>query len=128
MKTGWRPPIATAIAVAMLLSSAVLAASIAAQTQARPAAGAKPPATAKPRPAPAAPSSGIALDTAARHALIVEVDTGTVLFDKHAEERMPPASMSKIMTAYVVFSMLKEGRVTLSDELPVSEKAWRLGG
>ena len=126
MKTGWRPPVATAIAVAMLLSSAVLAASIAAQPQARP--GARPPATAKPRPGPAVPASGLALDTAARHALIVEVDTGTVLFDKHAEERMPPASMSKIMTAYVVFSMLKEGRVTLSDELPVSEKAWRLGG
>jgi serine-type D-Ala-D-Ala carboxypeptidase (penicillin-binding protein 5/6) len=41
---------------------------------------------------------------------------------------MPPASMSKIMTAYVVFSMLKEGRITLGDELPVSEKAWKLGG
>ena len=41
---------------------------------------------------------------------------------------MPPASMSKIMTAYVVFDMLKKGQAKLDDELPVSEKAWRLGG
>ena len=64
----------------------------------------------------------------AKHAMIVEADTDTVLLDKHAEERMPPASMSKIMTAYVVFSMLKEGRISLGDELPVSERAWKLGG
>ena len=128
MNTGWRPPIATVVAVALLLSSSVPVVSLAAQTQARPGVGARPPAAAKPRPGSAPPSSGITLDTAAHHALIVEADTNTVLFDKHAEERMPPASMSKIMTAYVVFSMLKEGRVTLGDELPVSEKAWRLGG
>jgi D-alanyl-D-alanine carboxypeptidase (penicillin-binding protein 5/6) len=41
---------------------------------------------------------------------------------------MPPASMSKIMTAYVIFGMLKDGKVKLTDELPVSEKAWKLGG
>jgi serine-type D-Ala-D-Ala carboxypeptidase (penicillin-binding protein 5/6) len=41
---------------------------------------------------------------------------------------MPPASMSKIMTAYIVFDMLKQGRASLEDELPVSERAWRLQG
>jgi D-alanyl-D-alanine carboxypeptidase (penicillin-binding protein 5/6) len=51
-----------------------------------------------------------------------------VLLDKAADERMPPASMSKIMTAYVVFDMLKQGRAKLDDELPVSERAWRLQG
>src|SRR5262249_39134957 len=75
---------------------------------------------------PAATSLGI--DTLAKHALIIEADTNTVLFDKLSDERMPPASMSKIMTAYVVFDMVKQGRVKLSDELPVSERAWRLGG
>ena len=45
------------------------------------------------------------IDTEAKHALIVEAETGTVLLDKHADERMPPASMSKMMTAYIVFDI-----------------------
>jgi serine-type D-Ala-D-Ala carboxypeptidase (penicillin-binding protein 5/6) len=75
---------------------------------------------------PAKPSIGI--ETQAKHALIIEVETGAVLLDKGADERIPPASMSKIMTAYVVFGMLKEGRAALTDQLPVSERAWRLQG
>jgi len=126
MKSAWRPQVATAAAIVLLLLSPLITGSIAVQAEARSAA--KPSVAAKQKPVPAPPSAAVAFDTTARHALVVEVDTNTVLFDKHAEERMPPASMSKIMTAYVVFSMLKEGRVTLSDELPVSEKAWRLGG
>jgi D-alanyl-D-alanine carboxypeptidase (penicillin-binding protein 5/6) len=81
----------------------------------------------KAAPAPTEPISG-PIDTQAKHALILEVETGAVLLDKGADERMPPASMSKVMTAYVVFGMLKEGRVKLDDELPVSEHAWRTGG
>src|SRR5215475_4536899 len=76
--------------------------------------------------APAQPSTG--MDTQAKHAFVIEVETGTVLLDKAADERMPPASMSKIMTAYIVFDMLKQGRAKLEDELPVSERAWRLQG
>jgi D-alanyl-D-alanine carboxypeptidase (penicillin-binding protein 5/6) len=92
-------------------------------------------ATVKPKPKaapavatepPAKPSVGI--ETQAKHALILEVETDVVLLDKAADERIPPASMSKIMTAYVVFGMLKEGRAKLTDELPVSERAWRLQG
>jgi D-alanyl-D-alanine carboxypeptidase (penicillin-binding protein 5/6) len=74
----------------------------------------------------AAPTIGI--DTQAAHAIVVEVETGTVLLDKGADERMPPASMAKMMTIYTVFSMLKDGKAKLADELPVSEEAWRTGG
>ncbi|MBV9861706.1 MAG: D-alanyl-D-alanine carboxypeptidase [Alphaproteobacteria bacterium] len=92
----------------------------------------KKPAEGKAPGAPAtdvgAPTSGPNIDTQARHVFIIETETGTVLLDKLAEERMPPASMSKIMTAYVVFDLMKQGRIKLDDELPVSEKAWRLGG
>jgi D-alanyl-D-alanine carboxypeptidase (penicillin-binding protein 5/6) len=93
------------------------------------------PAGARPHPkpkatstaqAPGTPNSGMEIQ--AKHALVVEVETGTVLLDKSADERMPPASMSKIMTAYIVFGMLKQGRASLEDELPVSERAWRLQG
>ncbi len=68
------------------------------------------------------------IDTEATHAMIVEVETGAVLLDKGADERMPPASMAKMMTIYTVFTMLKDGKAKLSDELPVSEEAWRTGG
>jgi D-alanyl-D-alanine carboxypeptidase (penicillin-binding protein 5/6) len=79
-------------------------------------------------PVATAAALGAGIDTEAKHAFIIEVETGTVLLDKLGEERMAPASMSKIMTAYVVFSMLKEGRVKPDDELPVSQEAWKLGG
>jgi serine-type D-Ala-D-Ala carboxypeptidase (penicillin-binding protein 5/6) len=86
----------------------------------------KPKTASAATPPPANPAYGI--ETQAKHAFILEADTGAVLLDKGADERIPPASMSKIMTAYVVFGMLKEGRAQLTDELPVSERAWRLQG
>lgn len=69
-----------------------------------------------------------ALDTEARQAIVVDWDTGTVLFEKNADEPMHPSSMSKLMTVYMLFDALKNGSVKLDDEFPVSEKAWRMGG
>ncbi len=74
----------------------------------------------------AAPAA--AIETAAREALIVDTTTGAVLFERDSDVPMPPASMSKIMTIYLVFEALKDGRLTLDEKLPVSEKAWRMGG
>ena len=51
-----------------------------------------------------------------------------MLLDKAADQPFPPASLNKLMTAYVVFDMLKKGEAKLTDQLPVSEEAWRLGG
>jgi serine-type D-Ala-D-Ala carboxypeptidase (penicillin-binding protein 5/6) len=72
-------------------------------------------------PAAAAPPT---IDTTAQHAIVVDYNTGTVLYDKSADDRLEPASLSKMMTAYVVFTYLKEGQAKLDDTLPVSEKAW----
>lgn len=69
-----------------------------------------------------------AIDTTAREALLVDYHTGAVLFEKNADALMPPASMSKIMTAYLAFDRIKQGRLALDDEIPISEKAWRKGG
>ncbi|MFQ5468362.1 MAG: D-alanyl-D-alanine carboxypeptidase family protein, partial [Kiloniellaceae bacterium] len=69
-----------------------------------------------------------AIETKAREAIVLEMETGTVLLDKDADKTMPPASMSKIMTIYLVFERLRDGRLSLDDELPISEKAWRKGG
>lgn len=70
----------------------------------------------------------MALQTTAKHAILVDATTGAVLFEKAADEPMPPASMSKIMTSYLVFKRLKDGTIKMEDELPVSENAWRQGG
>ena len=68
------------------------------------------------------------VDTTARWAFIMDYDTGATLMEKQADERMPPSSMTKLMTMYLVYERLKQGRLKLDDELPVSEKAWRMQG
>lgn len=78
-------------------------------------------------PAPPQPIIG-PIDTQAQHALVIEAETGAVLLAKGADDRIPTASLSKVMTAYEVFSLLKEGHAKLTDELPVSETAWRTQG
>jgi len=66
--------------------------------------------------------------TAAPHAAILDYETGEILYQKDAERPMAPASMTKIMTAEMVFSALKSGRLTPETEFNVSEEAWRRGG
>jgi D-alanyl-D-alanine carboxypeptidase (penicillin-binding protein 5/6) len=117
-----------AIAVIFALSAlvAVPIPSGAQTNKAKPTAPTKP---VKPGKGPAAPMEIVGpIDTQARTALVIEADTGAVLLHKRADERIPPASMSKVMTAYLVFDYLKQGRAKLDDELPVSERAWRTGG
>ncbi|MEQ8357233.1 MAG: D-alanyl-D-alanine carboxypeptidase family protein [Kiloniellaceae bacterium] len=74
------------------------------------------------------PASSAPIETLAEEAFLVDFDTGAVLLDKNADTRMPPSSMSKLMTAYMVFERLDDGRLSLDDKLTVSEKAWRKGG
>ncbi len=69
-----------------------------------------------------------AFETQARAAVVIDVATGTVLLDKNADEPLPPASMSKLMTLYVTFEAIRDGRLTLADKLPVSEHAMSFGG
>ncbi len=70
----------------------------------------------------------VALETEAREAILVDAESGRVLFEKNADELMPPSSMTKVMTLYLVFERLADGRLTKEDTLPVSERAWRKGG
>jgi D-alanyl-D-alanine carboxypeptidase (penicillin-binding protein 5/6) len=94
---------------------------------AQPPAGRQPRAPAPPPSTPATSPLG-PVDTQARQAVMIDFDTGATLLEKNADERMPPSSMSKLMTMYVVFDMLKAGRLQLDQLLPVSERAWRMGG
>ena len=69
-----------------------------------------------------------AFETSATEAIVIDVETGAVLFEKDADKLTPPSSMTKIMTMYLVFERLKDGSLSLDDKLRVSEKAWRKGG
>ncbi|MEM9129064.1 MAG: D-alanyl-D-alanine carboxypeptidase family protein [Pseudomonadota bacterium] len=69
-----------------------------------------------------------AFDTSARAAFVMDLGTGTVLLSKNADEALPPASMSKLMTLYVAFEAIKAGQLGLKEKLPVSEHAMSYGG
>ncbi|HEX7563879.1 MAG TPA: serine hydrolase, partial [Bradyrhizobium sp.] len=61
-------------------------------------------------------------------AILIEASSGSVLFEKNADELRAPSSMMKLMTAEVVFHAIQQGEIKLTDEYPVSENAWRRGG
>lgn len=67
-------------------------------------------------------------DTLARQAIVVDAQTGTVLFAKDADTRMPTSSMSKVLTMYLVFEAIRDGRLKREDQLPVSPTAWKQEG
>lgn len=73
-------------------------------------------------------AAAIEIETDAREAILIDSATNAVLLSKNADVPMPPASMSKLMTAYLLFESLKEGRVSLDDKFRVSENAWQKGG
>jgi len=58
--------------------------------------------------------------------ILIDYHTNDVLFEDNADHKIYPASMTKIMTAIVAFDLLKKGDVTLDEEIPISEKAWRM--
>jgi D-alanyl-D-alanine carboxypeptidase (penicillin-binding protein 5/6) len=108
---------------AALLATGALIDPAAAQQRPRGRAPAAPAVPTSPASTPLGP-----VDTQAKQAILIDADTGAVLLDKNADERMHPSSMSKLMTAYVVFDMLKQGRLRLDQTLTVSERAWRMQG
>ena len=73
-------------------------------------------------------SYGADFTTKATSAILMDYDTGTVVFEKKGDELMAPASMSKLMTAYLLFDKIKKGQVSMEDTFRVSENAWKKGG
>ncbi len=67
-----------------------------------------------------------AIETIAKQAIMIDYETGAVLLSKNADEPMAPSSMSKLMTAVMVFERLAAGTLKLDDTIPVSERAWRM--
>lgn len=73
-------------------------------------------------------TQALAIETSAKQAFLMDADTHAVLLNKEGDVQMHPSSMSKMMTIYILFSRMKEGRVKLDSRFTVSEKAWRMQG
>src|SRR5258705_7090475 len=107
MTSRWFHQIATALAVAAFLGIPGASSGLAAK--AKPTAAGKlvqPKENALTTPPPAIVGG---IDTQAKHALVLEADTGAVLLDKLSEKRLSPASLSQVLTGYLVFKFLKQG-------------------
>ncbi|MFN3910415.1 D-alanyl-D-alanine carboxypeptidase family protein [Hyphomonas sp.] len=76
----------------------------------------------------ALPASAQLIDTPAEYAVIMDHETGQILYSKRGDEPMTPASMTKMLTAYTVFELIERGELALTDRFTVSEDAWRRGG
>lgn len=81
-----------------------------------------PPPPPKGMPVPAPPELG------ANSYILIDFNSHRILAKKNPDERVEPASITKLMTSYVVFKELAAGNIKLDDKVPVSEKAWRTGG
>ena len=64
----------------------------------------------------------------AKAGFVIDHTTGTILFSKRADEALPPASMSKLMTLYMAFEAVRDGRLSMEEKLPVSQHAMNYGG
>ncbi|PIE10260.1 MAG: D-alanyl-D-alanine carboxypeptidase [Rhodobacterales bacterium] len=73
-------------------------------------------------------ASAQSFTTSARAAYVYDMTTGTVLLEKNADQPLPPASMSKLMTLYMAFEAVADGRLSPDERLPVSEHAMSYGG
>jgi D-alanyl-D-alanine carboxypeptidase (penicillin-binding protein 5/6) len=65
---------------------------------------------------------------AAQSYILMDFNSGSILASNNEDERRSPASLTKLMTSYVIFKKLKEEFITLDEEVKISEKAWRTGG
>lgn len=70
----------------------------------------------------------IAIESIAKQAVVYDMQTNSIIYEKNADELMSPSSMSKLLTVYYVFKKLNNGEISLTDKFKVSEKAWKKGG
>ncbi len=110
---------------AALFAAAVCAPAFAATKAHRPGSGHKPASGLAAKKDPAKKDDA---PINAKHAILIDAENGSVLFERDPDVMIYPASLAKLMTAEYVFNEIKQGRLNLRDELPVSEYAWRTGG
>ncbi|WP_290677876.1 D-alanyl-D-alanine carboxypeptidase family protein [Halothiobacillus sp. 15-55-196] len=87
----------------------------------------QPAAPSTPVPQVAMPVPGAPV-LSARSYVLLDANTGQIIVQKNADEPLPPASITKLMTAYLVFSALKSGQIHMDDMVTISKKAWQMQG
>jgi D-alanyl-D-alanine carboxypeptidase (penicillin-binding protein 5/6) len=112
--------ICAVVACACLLG--VPAPALHAQSRGKPAA----PSPKAPEPSTAPKADGIPVN--AKSAVLMEGASGQILSSYNKDEKIPPASFVKVLTLYVVYTLLRDGKLKLTDEIPISKKAWETGG
>ena len=80
------------------------------------------------KPAPAQPVKKDEVGISAPHAILIEAESGSVLYERNADQLIFPASLAKLMTVEYVLHLIKQGKLKLTDTFVVSENAWRKGG
>jgi len=113
------------VVTAMLFAVSVCAPAFAATKAHRPGSGHKPSSGLAAKKDPAKKDDA---PINAKHAILIDADNGSVLYERDPDVMIYPASLAKLMTAEYVFNEIKQGRLNLRDEFPVSENAWRKGG
>ncbi|MEJ2645733.1 MAG: D-alanyl-D-alanine carboxypeptidase [Gammaproteobacteria bacterium] len=107
----------------LLVLFTLLGMPLASQAASAAAPGANGPAASKPMPpVPAAPKVG------AKSYVVLDYHSGQIIAQDNPDQRLPPASLTKLMTAYVVFKELEAGQIHMDDKVHISEHAWRTGG
>jgi D-alanyl-D-alanine carboxypeptidase (penicillin-binding protein 5/6) len=95
---------------------------IATATLATPIPNSALPAAARPQATPTAPTLNV------KGYALIDAPSGNLLASNNPDQRMPPASLTKMMTSYIISQALKQGRIKENDQVRISEKAWRTGG
>jgi D-alanyl-D-alanine carboxypeptidase (penicillin-binding protein 5/6) len=115
--------VAAALAVALAAGPFAVATAAPLKTPGQKAAASKAGASKKP-----APKKEEGFQVSAPFAILIDAESGTVLYEKNADQLMFPSSMAKLMTAEFVFYQLKDGGLDANEEFVISENAWRKGG
>ena len=68
----------------------------------------------------------LSLDTSAKQAVLIDISSGDIIFEKNKDQKISPASLTKIMTSIITFDLIKKGEITLDEKFIVSNKAWRM--
>ena len=117
------------IAAFLVCTCLVLAAPLSAQRKGKPPEKGKPAESGTKAATPSsAPRQEAAVTVNAKSALLMEAASGQVLASQNQDEKIPPASFVKVLTLYVVYDMLRNGKINLTDEVYISKKAWETGG
>lgn len=101
---------------------------VSAETEPAPAPAAVPTPDPVPTPAPVPTLIPAPPEVSASSYVLMDAKSGKIIMEKNSNERLPPASLTKMMTAYIVEHEIAKGNIKLFDEVPVSVNAWQTGG